>query len=213
MTQLITLDGSRLDGFVTVDGEFMSAGGGSPTGPAGGSLAGTYPNPTLAPTGVAAGDYSPIFRIEVNAEGRVLDLEIGQDLQDEDSTFRANFVVAPAVGHTWITPVLAAGTYEIGVSYKWSLDSNGNPRFIGNVELDGSNLYAVTPAHVQRPRDGGGAGPGGTDLRYNNTNQPRRVTFASDGAHTLELFYSKSAGGAGVEAALYSSTFNVRRVA
>jgi hypothetical protein len=48
--------------------------GGAPSGAAGGSLAGTYPNPTLAASGATAGTYGDqynVAKVTVNAEGRV----------------------------------------------------------------------------------------------------------------------------------------------
>ena len=58
--QLLRTDGA---------GNLTWVSGASPTGDAGGDLAGVYPNPTLAATGVAPGTY---FKVAVDAKGRVV---------------------------------------------------------------------------------------------------------------------------------------------
>jgi hypothetical protein len=89
----------------------------SPNGNAGGSLTGTYPNPTLSSTGATVGSYTNA-NVTINAEGRVTAIASGSGAALSNVQFGGSKPTGPANGFLWFE--------SLGFDSPWEWYAGGN---------------------------------------------------------------------------------------
>lgn len=159
----------------------------APNGAAGGDLAGTYPNPTLAPSGVTAGIYT-YPEVTVDAKGRITNIAtraVGIDIEASSGSPALSEVSVIEIGARLTLVNEGGGRARIDADEQGGTgvaltveEADGNPSvadvakiIVGNGDLTdsgGGTVRIKTAADATGGGSGGGGGVGDTLYLYHN---------------------------------------------
>lgn len=125
----------------------LLASGNTPSGPAGGDLTGSYPNPVLSITGVAAGFYGDnanVPRLNIDAKGRIVGVTLVPLSSGPPSGAASGDLTGNYPAPLLVNSGVVAGTYgDTSVVPKFTVDAKGRITNVQNIGIVGGSPTGV----------------------------------------------------------------------